>query len=240
MYKRGRRSYIAQLDSEVIDFSNCVDKIYPRLVSINNKELWKDRVHRIMYNDLVLTYYVRMFDNNEGCIRMPVTEKLLKEWPGVTEDDLFKIVKKEKCYVRDMLDYLVDRALKRMKESNNVNSQQLMDEIEEMRKTGLPFPMFIVGIKGDDDYQYYGAAAAFLGGIKEAENHVGKKFIIVPSSTHELIVIPYNVIEYHCIEIEELSNVIMFVNGDGDLIVNEDILSTHPYLYDHGVITSIY
>ena len=219
MYEPGMT--IPELSEKVIDFTNhyamhapdinmLMKKDYmlenSRLAICNeswNEEMLKTVVHQhVEGTDLAIYPTVSIGDS--GSVK--VTYDLL-EHCGISEDEIFESAKsnsKSQYTVRPM--------------------QEVMAELTGSDPEEMP-PMDMVVLSNTGSYN--GATAITdMDSLDKACGIVGSKnIVIIPSSVHEILVVPADMVTA-----EELSTMIGDVNES--LVQNTERLSDHPYAYD--------
>jgi hypothetical protein len=198
--------------SSFTDYTRAREKLQGRLINTEkNKELLKTVPHR-EFLDLSLIYtvnYICEHGRSMGSIR--VTNEHMKMWK-VDEDELFRQTKEN---------------MERKDESFLKNLRELL---EEMRgKDELPpdaddmVSMYILSNKTRN----HGAVQMMNKDmLRETAEKFGKDLIILPSSIHEVLLIPAKDDEMNA---DELRQTVREVN-DTQLALNE-ILSYHVYRY---------
>lgn len=198
------------------DFEQVRNKLCLRVINYKkNLELLKDVPHR-KYLDLAITYRitVTLSDCTEGSIL--VTNALLKNW-GITESELLDVAyhntfSQTGVRVRGMSEVLLGIA------ERDPFMMDLLPEIPEANEL-----MYIA-----DNGTFWGGSVSIL--MKEAFQQFAEKeghdIYIIPSSTHELIL----VLKKEDIRWECLRDMLQEVNQC--VVAEEEVLSDHLYLYE--------
>ena len=221
-----------KFDAESItDYSRCCNQIIPRLVSSEmNAELLATRPHTLM-GDLAVTYHIQLSKCNDGTASIPVSNDLLRTWGMTTEEIHMQALKN--------LPVVAPSTFKGM---NEVMTEMLMpnfinecdgdeDAAREMMETMLPMvdeKMFVLS----NAQKMHGASALLDKDMMEkVASRVGNDFFILPSSVHEVLIIPADA----GMDVEELEAMVHEVNTTQvDL---PDRLSEHVFKYsaDAGI-----
>ncbi len=215
-----------KLAKYVYDFENVKDDILPCLIKAEGKEEYLASVPSVKFScGLAATFFVPLMG---GCKYVPghkdtspraairVNNSCLEVW-GKTVSDITKIafanVTKEETLVKPLLDMIREIAGDHFTE-------------EELEGT---IPMYVL-TSGDC---YRGAAKMFdRVAMEEARAALGTdKMVVLPSSVHEVIVLPYT----EGTDISELKGIVNEVNITQ--VAEEDQLSDDVYIYEDGRIT---
>lgn len=204
-------------------FENAKARIFPKVV---NKKMNEDRLKNLAYtdfaDDLAVIYAVDVSNhingaNVNGVASTPVTNALLKEY-GITVAELDMIARKNISGKSEFMSYC----------------DVMKEMIDEMRKNGVPeflipampiavAPMYILSNKE----RVNGANALLDTEMTESiAEHLGGDYVIIPSSIHEVIIVPAD----ECLDADSLENMIGDVNNAE--LQPDEYLSTHAYIYN--------
>ena len=196
-----------------LDFGEVADKIFFTVVNRDkNEELLKEIPHRELL-DLAVVYkiHVNMIEGSTGSIQ--IKNEFLKMW-GVQEETLYQLAMKntEKLFgtcLRGMNELLVEMCKGKVPD-------YLLPALEEDNL------MYV----STNDEKCYGAGAIFLnkGFREEVHDKIGD-FIIIPSSVHETILLPYD----ESMESSEIRKMISQVNEEQ--LDATEVLSENVYFY---------
>lgn len=196
---------------QIMDFENCKDKIYPRIINRNlNEKMLKNKPYKTL-EDLAIIYFIKIGDLTDGAATMMINDELMKNW-NITEDELHSVALQNEQNVQ----YSV-RSMSSVLKS--IGNDMSLGDIENVLNDIIPF--FIVtnenGINGS-------AVLLNTDYLKMIESKIGK-FYILPSSVHEIIVLPESEVN----DAEYLKEMVKDVN---DSVVEEDeILSYNVYQF---------
>lgn len=199
--------------SFIYDFEKAKDKIYMRIVNAQaNCERLVDVPNRRIL-DLAIEYYLnlRLDDENYGCIS--ISNSLLERFQ-VSEEDLHQVALTNMR--RDDFTSFVHMS----EVIRNLCGEEVLGNSEDEC-----IPMYVLG---NGNRLSYGAARILLPEVCEyiAEKMQGESYYVLPSSVHELIIVP----ESQVISVAELSFIVESVNND--CLNPEEILSFSVYRYD--------
>ena len=188
------------------DFDWVKDMIVPRLV---NKEQNLEQLTERPYSaiaDLAVTYHIMLFNGNAST---PVTNDFMKVW-GIKTEELHELA------VRNMA-RLIPGTFRGMSVVMNAlcgGKTDVLDPENEM--------LFVLSNEGG----WYGAAAVLDDKImKSVVKRVGEKFYVLPSSVHELLVVPSNI----GMDVGQLKEMVTSINASE--VALEEQLSDNVYRY---------
>lgn len=192
---------------KLVEWDHVKSMIYPILISENGNENLKELYPYRNYMDLLILYIIRISEGETANIK--VTKSMEEVW-GVCEEDLYaqamENVQKEGYRLQSM--------------------ESLMNEIlqgEKKEEETLPESFMYVLT---NPCKYFGAAGMLICD-KVFEKCFGQKnFYILPSSVHELLLIP----DVGKFTKEELNSMVKQVNREQ--VQPEEVLSDHAYYYD--------
>ena len=197
------------------DLEAARDKIYYRMVSANNAAYLEGKVYE-EYLDLAKVYYVRL---DEGA-SVVVNEEMLANW-GVSKEEIIAIgnenMLNSKYEVIDMANVYIKAmmaagALREEAESN----VELMLEEADAKMVILRYENNISG------------ASVILNkpALRECSNLIGGDYIIIPSSTMEVIAVPAD------IDATEEAILEMVEQVNATAVEAQDVLSNSVYRYN--------
>lgn len=192
------------------DFSVVRERVQAYLINTNkNQELLKEVPHR-EFLDLSVVYYVDMEKPEDGCVR--ISNNLVQIW-DVTEQKLYDLAKENMSRNDEGL----------VKNLADIVYEMTGEKDLELTEAKL-IPMYILTNK-----KMRNGAGQMLNSniLKEAGNIIGKDFMILPSSTNEVLLIPA-VEEKN--QIDDLVRMVREVNDTG--VPEHEILSYHVYRYN--------
>lgn len=184
------------------------DKIVMRLVNMKyNEEQLKD-ISFVPYLDLAVVFHVLMDVSAHGIVSMMIRKEHMEMW-GVTEKELYDAALKNAPV---LLPYNFFELSSFLCEKTGVSSQ------------GVKSTMFVLSNK----IQNYGASVILYPGcLEEIGNILESDFYLIPSSVHEMLVVP----KQFAVEEKEFCEMIRYVNCVE--LEPDEVLSDHPYFYDY-------
>lgn len=196
-----------EISSQYSNYNSVKDKITPCLISkrMNQKRL--ENVTNFEILDLAVIFKIIIDENEEGISTATVTNKMLNDWE-IDKDTIYKDairnIKKEEV-VFSPLSLMI-------KEMTGME----IDEEEEI-------PLYLLTKSNKN----CGAAVILRDDVKEMIKEKFGNAYIIPSSIHELLIVPYEENRE-----EELTNMVREVNQSA--VMSQDILSDHVYKFIDG------
>lgn len=192
-------------------YSSVAISIRGRLINTKmNTELLDEVPHRSIL-DLSLIYTIEIHTRS-GIGNILIKKEHLALWE-VTEEELFVQLQKnmeveDKGAVRNIDQYLI---------------KELGVPEEEILRDHLP-EIYVLGYKGKN----YGAVEVLnQKTIEKAEEIYHGSFYVLPSSVHELILLPEDTVK---MELDQLAEMVSVINES--IVGKSDVLSSHIYFYD--------
>ena len=209
-----------------IDVKNCFsfqkqkDNVRMKVISFsaNEKGLLED-VPYIPFLDLAIVFYLDL-SNEMPDSTVLIKNEMLKLW-GISVEELYKLAKenskKEEYEIRSMMDVLVDM-------TDCADAEELFGDLAITEDT---VPMFVMSNKK----KLFGAAAILnIDSLKKFANRVNSDLYIIPSSVHEVILVPASKAGIDVEDTEEYFNSMIQEVNETQLAA-EEVLSNHYYFY---------
>lgn len=220
-------SFSQSFDPELItNFDNVKDKIIPRLVGIdNNAELLATRPHEVVADNLAVTYQIPLGKNEDSFMSTPINFGLLKEY-GIDKEELHSIAmenlsKNMTFKLQGMNEILADIVRERVIEEGGT-----LEDANRALDVMLPEnnPMYVL----TNEEKTNGSVGILdQNTMDKVGDEIGMDFFILPSSIHEVIIIPMD--ENAPIR-EQLEEMVREVNSAE--VQPQDRLSDSVYAYD--------
>ena len=204
------------------DYGYVKDRILYKLVNTKDNQEMLTQIPHIPFLDLSIVFYVCISETEEGRMIASVTNRHLELW-NVTTDELYQAAGQntpEKmparfCTMEEML-----FGSKKDLEADPTDERGDKLFLAEL-SDGVP-PLYVlsntVGIQGACTILYPGT-------LKKCAESLQSDLVILPSSTHEVLILPYE----EGTDVEELSYMVRAVNASD--VPKEDWLSDHAYIY---------
>lgn len=191
--------------------------LFPRLMRAEQVDSYELELVCISKGDFYVTFYVLVEDNRESeeIVSFPVTMGMIDKWSVAIEDVLTDAVKNaEKMFpltvetIEDVLD---------------------LDEIG-LDTSGNENTFYVMS----NQQRHFGAATMlYKSALKNFEDRIGEPFYVIPSSVHELILIPQSM----GLPARDLRQMLLDVNHS--VVRPEDELSQYVYYYDSRTGTDL-
>ena len=205
--------------SKLTDFDQVKDHIICKLVNAEmNQDYLADKPFT-QVEDLAVIYAIDLGGNESGHMTAPITNKLLESY-GITEQELHDIaihnLAESQIEFKTMRDVLVDMMFPEGIQEGDPRAFMLPPEEEN--------PSMYVLSNADK----LNGAAAILDSktVEDISEKLGGDFIVLPSSIHEVIVLPVN----EDMDRQTLEAMVQDVNAGQ--VAPEERLSDHVYMYD--------
>ena len=215
-YERHRVPEMAcDIVSDIHDYDRVAGRIYYTVINAErNKALLSECPHR-SYLDLAVVYRlsISMGDRVQGSSL--IKNELMETW-AVTEQELFEVAQKN-------TPMLMKPELKDM--------WMILSEIYGRNNAFEDYPSYMYVASNSE--RCNGAAVIFLDSTFRSvtTDQVAKEFIIIPSSVHETIIIPYN---NNDIDRDTVLNLVREVNRTE--VQSTEVLSDNVYICKDNII----
>lgn len=217
--KQGQKA--KQLDGSLgnlEDYQKVRDKVAFRLVNTKENQELLRLIPSIPFHDLSIVFYLYMKENADGICTALIHNEQMNLW-NVTETELYREAEKNTPRLLPETFMGIDQVMEEL-ESGDVADQ------DPHSWSGLPqtdVPIFYVLTNRLKD----GGAACLLypGVMKECADQLKSDLLILPSSTHELLIMPYD----ETINVAEMREMVQAINASEVSV--EDQLSGEVYVY---------
>ncbi len=190
-------------------FESVKDRIYIKLINRAKNEDYLKGAPFEEFLDLAIVPYVRVYDKKIGNGLIMVKNEHLKLW-NVSASAV------------------LEEAKRNTHDHDGFNIRQIMDVLKSMKVPGIPddpydrFPMYVA----TNSKMTNGAAVLTMKDkLKEFATVIGGDYYIIPSSVHEVILVPNNDDR----SADEIDSMIREVNSTQ--LGPDDVLADHVYLY---------
>lgn len=203
----------------LMDYKQAKEHLIYRVINYGmNKELLQTVPH-VPYLDLAVVFYCLMYTSDDGEATVLVNNDLLERW-GVTVGELHRqahqITPKLLPYTYKNLNSLISE----MSDVDTLSRVQL-DHVED-----IPFQMHVLT---NSDNLHGAACILYDGVLQQISEGVGMDLFVLPSSIHEVIVLP----AYGDWRVSELANMVTEINHT-EVSVGE-VLSNSVYYYSKAL-----
>ena len=210
----------------ITEYENAKDKLFIRVSSAERNQEILQKVPHQMREDLAITYHLAISIDDIGVGSTTITNDILKRY-GISEEQVHADAMENSPNVRPIHVMVMGSMIEQLMGmgSETILKDESVQSIAEVISNGMGSenPMFIVTNSQTVD----GAGVIFY---PEVMDQIGEgfqgNFFILPSSTHETLVIPDNgAFDYRVLE-----DMVQTINENE--VAPEERLSDHVYHYD--------
>jgi len=194
-----------------MDYKKAKSKIVFKLVNREKNIKLLEKIPYVDYMDLVIVFYYLAQDEVSGNATILIHNSHMKMW-GVTLEEVYKQARKN-------TPQLLPAAITGMKE---IIMQMIGEGAEKEDLFEEEIPMYVM----TNSMKMNGAATmAYPNVVRNFANAIGKNVYIIPSSVHEVILVPENGKEGY-----RLNDMVREVNETQ--VDPKEVLADHVYYYD--------
>ncbi len=212
------------------DFESVKKRIVYKLINRDkNENLLKQIPYREVL-DLVMVYYCMVDNDVIGSVTIMVNNDHMRMWK-TDESELYdiarqnteRILKAEIFGMKEILCEIMSKQL--MDENKSEDEEWIKGALQEEYPSDEEVPMYIL----TNHFRVNGAACMLYSDVlKEFSGKHQKNLYVIPSSVHEVILVPAD----ESIEGERLNEMLNEVNETQ--VADEEILSGKVYFYDYN------
>lgn len=213
-----------QKADELLDFNKAKKRISYRLVNYGKNTDWLCNVPHRRFLDLAIVYQVSNFVGPMGIGTLLVDNGQMDDW-NITESALYRFAKKNIPTLLPMQIDCIDDVIDKLEEQCEVSES---DRKEMREKLGmLDVPMYMI----TNTYQTYGAACILYdNALRDFSMEQGCSLFLLPTSIHEMMVIP----DKGIVEVDDLKQMMKDVNMSLKPEEKVLFLSESVYLYSES------
>ncbi len=194
-----------------VNYESAKHRIVFKLVNREKNEKLLSLIPYVDYMDLVMVFYYLIRDENVGNATILLHHSHLKMW-GVDQEEIYR----QACINTPNL---LPAAITGMRE---IIEQMMKEPLKLDEDLGEDIPMYVM----TNPMKMNGAATmAYPNVIRNFANAVGQNVYIIPSSIHEVILVPERGTEGGC-----LNDMVREVNETQ--VDPKEVLADHVYYYD--------
>ena len=210
---------VEQFDTNsIIDFEQIKDKIICKLINEETNEEYLSNKPYKQIEDLAVVYAINLGSNDGGRMSTTITNDLMGQY-GITAEELHDValhnLSESVIEFKSMRDVMMEMMFPDGLPENDLSAQVFPAE-------GLA-PMYVL-----TNAEKLNGAAVVLDSktMDEIAEKLGGDYVVIPSSLHEVIIIPFT----EDLNRQEIEQMIQDVNAGQ--VAPEDRLSDHAYQYD--------
>ncbi len=225
-----RKMHAVEWDIDV-EFMMDYEQVRNRLgIKLLNKAKNMELIHSAPYMefaDMILIFMVIMEDENIGRGAITIKNEMFEKW-GVTKEVLCvdarnNMMRKFPPKNTDIIDLLIDMYREKYDDGTEFAKEEMeyhLREMESLRREDSS--LYVITNKE----RWYGASViTYPDLLEEIGVSLGRDYIILPSSVHEVILVPCN----EGVQYNNLSDMVRAVNENA--VEAEEVLSDHAYKY---------
>ena len=198
----------------LLNIDNFLDDITYKLVSVKKNPNILKNIPHVPFLDMALVFYISNVYLDDVLSNVQITNSMMEFW-NVDTDDLFRLAEENTPRLLPYKTVSLSSVMMEFFEADNLSG--LSPEPDEDP------PIYILSNRDC----LFGATALAYPGITEKLKEIMKgSFFIIPSSVHEVLVVPYTGSE----DLAGLTSILNEVNGE--FVRNDEILSDTVYCYD--------
>lgn len=206
--------------SLITDFENVKDKIVCKVVNKEANELLLDTLPHKEVEDLAVIYQIALASDEQGAATINISNEILERY-DIAVDKLHDLAVENTEALRPASFRSMKEVLFEMFQEQDMSMDVGIEDIMAAPDDGMPLYVLT------NDHKLHGAAAMLYPSIMdEIAEKVGGDFFVLPSSTHELLIIS----KESGAKREQLENMVQEVNATQ--VEPEEVLSNHVYEYD--------
>lgn len=220
IYEKNKVSANINLDF-FLDYEAVKGRIFIKVIHYEKNEKMLEEVPHIHFMDLAMVCYYAYMNDFLGNGSIQIETSHLDRW-GISEEELFATAKsntqnKLGAEIKGMNEILLEMLTENEEETDKAEFESMLQHTEK------DVPMYIMTLKG----RYFGAACICYKEMLAAfGKQCGRSFYILPSSIHELILVPDSGRE----KPEALRQMVREVNAGH--VAPEEILSDNVYYFN--------
>lgn len=191
------------------NYQNISDRIFQKLVNAQKNEELLAQIPHVRFLDLAVVFYCLISATENGSATILIRREHLALW-NISQDIL----------IQHAAENTARRLPPQLLDFQSLLREYLPESSEEELAPGLP--MYIL----TNPQKLYGAASILNDSfLKDFSLSLGSDFYILPSSVHEVLLLPADTYPQPC----ELNEMVKEVNQTH--LLREDVLSDHIYCY---------
>lgn len=194
-----------------VNYEKAKNRIVFKLINRKMNRKLLEKIPYVNYMDLVMVFYYLIHDEEAGNATILIHNSHLSMWE-VTVEEVYK-------QARANTPVLLPAAITGMRE---IVEKMMGDAVENEALLEEGFPMYVL----TNSMKMNGAATmAYPNVVRNFANAIGRNVYIIPSSVHEVILVPETGTEGNC-----LNDMVREVNETQ--VDPKEVLADHVYYYD--------
>ncbi len=207
-----------------LSWDACRDKIVYRLSSGEKNRMRLENVPSIPFLDMVITFHVLMIEEEDGIGSVMVRDALLQEW-NISTKQLFQLAQENTMRMFPLQIHSMAQMLSNLEEEHPELAEEYPEEV--LQGQGFQDTLVVSNQKGING----AAVLLYPGCLAQLEEQCAGDYYILPSSIHEVLVLPDGGHNFG----SGLQNMVREVNEN--CVQPDEILSDHVYHYSSELKT---
>lgn len=205
--------------SDIVDFEKAKEHIFCRLINMEqNRQYLLDKPYQQM-EDLAVVYHIMLENTVNGTATVPINKGILQEY-GISPETLHQTALENMKNLSTARFYSMEDVLKDMVQAG------MIPEVGTFREEKMELPEGMMYVLTNESKTFGAAEVLNRDVMDDIAAQLGERFYVLPSSVHEVLVIPKS----SGFERKELETMVWEVNQRA--VLPEEILSDHIYEYD--------
>lgn len=209
------------------DFQQIKSRIVYKLVNTERNRALLEKIPHRDYLDCSIIYYCFLDKINGSCATTLIYYSHMERW-NVQEEDLFQIASLNTPVIHPADLKSMDAVLTELIQAGDFDEEDAAQLTEELSLEGDRFPMYVLTNKE----RIFGASCILYDNILKEFAQRNGSFYILPSSIHEVILVP----EQEELQADKLTDMVLEVNETQ--VAHDEVLSDSVYCYhaDTGLV----
>ena len=205
------REFQAQLE-DLGNYEIVKDYIFPKLVNLEKNSIRLQDAPYTQREDLAVTYNIKVAGDSHSMGSVMITNILMEEY-GVTPEELHALA---------MENVIVEVSASQLSEQEGISFEEAKEHVREMLPPGGTEIYCL-----SNESKLNGAVSIISENVqKMVAEQVGGDYYVLPSSVHELMIVPKSL----GMNFGELEEMVSSVNAA--CVRDDEVLSNHVYQYD--------
>ena len=196
------------------DFSQIKDGIVLKLINAEANRKLLEEIPHILWLDMAIVFYILLSKDSDGQMTALIHEEHVGLW-GTTVDELYSLAMNN---TPRLYPVKIEHILETLKDCAEIQEEKrgLYDDFNEEP------PMYVLS----NSTGFYGAACMLPGmGIGQFAKQQEKDFIVLPSSVHEVLLVPFT----NTLDLGMLRETVKMINATE--VLPEERLSDEIYFF---------
>lgn len=212
--------------AKLLDYERVKDNLFIRVSNADKNAEVLSTVPNTRIEDLAITYHVLLGKGDDGVCSQMITNHQMDMF-GVSMEQLHQdaLASSKELFPPEIikLTTILEESMAKSMRSDGFSEEEIKKALEGMQQFGEEPDLYVI----TNTERSNGAAVIFQPGIMdEVAQVLGEDFHVLPSSTHEVIIVP----ESLGMPLYEMNSMIMNINETE--VRPEDRLSDEAYHYD--------